>query len=357
MSLEPSDPRSDRERYAAQLGISQAALDLYLASEVIDLHIDSFIWHRVFGYDLTRKHGRGLLGGLCYSQADIPRVLKAGITGATWVITTNPTRDARGREEVFYENLHELVSILESVEQVQICKNAEDYRQARRAGKHAAYIGVQGGNALDRSTTSLNGLASGLVLRITLVHLLTSSLGGTSSPGRFWGNPGLTSRGKQFVEQLDSLDIFVDLAHIDERGFWDAVSVHDKSKPLLVSHTGVSGVHQHWRNLDDRQLQAIANSGGVIGIMYHSKFLGDPLFSGSAESIVRHMEHVVARVGPDHVALGSDWDGAICTPKDMRTCSELPVLVDIMLRRGWPPDHIQKALGLNFLRMLEQLRG
>src|SRR5690606_22263104 len=115
VSLEPSDPRSDRERYAAQLGISQAALDLYLASEVIDLHIDSFIWHRVFGYDLTRKHGRGLLGGLCYSQADIPRVLKAGITGATCVIQTNPTRDGRGREQMFDDNLPQLVPTVESV--------------------------------------------------------------------------------------------------------------------------------------------------------------------------------------------------------------------------------------------------
>ena len=357
MRLELSDPRENPKQYAAQLGLSEAAVDLYLASEVIDLHIDSFIWHRLFGYDLRRKHGRGLLGGLCYSQADIPRVLEAGITGATWVITTNPARDARGREEAFFENLDQLVSILQAVDQVQICKNERDYRLARRAGKHAAYIGVQGGNAVDRTSASLDRLASGLVLRITLVHLLSSSLGGTSSPGRLWGCPGLSARGKQFVEQLDELDIFVDLAHIDERGFWDAVHVHDKSKPLLVSHTGVSGVHEHWRNLDDRQLRAIAESGGVIGIMYHSEFLGDPLFSGSAESVVRHMEHVVTSVGPDHVALGSDWDGAICTPKNMRTCSELPVLVEIMLRRGWPSDHVQKALGLNFLRALAQLRG
>ena len=81
------------------------------------------------------------------------------------------------------------------------------------------------------------------------------------------------------------------------------------------------------------------------------------MFAGKAESIVRHMEHVRDRVGAEHVALGSDWDGAICTPRDMPTVSELPLLVDIMLRRRWTSDAIQKTLGLNFLRVLSELRG
>ena len=86
------DHREDPSAWARELGISREAVELYLASEVIDLHVDSFIWQRLFGYDLSKRHDRGLLGGLCYSQADIPRVLEAAISGATWVIIGHSER-------------------------------------------------------------------------------------------------------------------------------------------------------------------------------------------------------------------------------------------------------------------------
>lgn len=352
-----SPEASSLRRHVAALGVSDAALELYLESEVIDLHIDSFIWQRLFGYDLSKRHERGLFGGLCYSQVDIPRVREAAISGATWVITTNPFKDARDRETAFHENLAELTRILEASGQIQLCRTVGDYRGARRAGKHAANIGIQGGNALDRELDSVAGVAPGLILRITLVHLSSSSIGCTSSPGRLGKDTGLTDFGRKYVEQLNAARIFVDLAHISKQGFWDAVDAHDKSQPLLVSHTGVSGVHDHWRNLDDAQLRAVAATGGIVGIMLHSEFLGDPLFDGKAESVVRHMEHALRVAGPDHVALGSDFDGAICPPRDLRTCLELPLLVEIMLRRGWPPDHIKKVMGENFLRAWQDLRG
>ena len=116
-------------------------------------------------------------------------------------------------------------------------------------------------------------------------------------------------------------------------------------------------MYPHWRNLDDEQLRAIAATGGTIGIMYHSGFLGDPLLQGRLLSIVRHLEHVIEVVGDDHASLGSDWDGAIITPRDMPTCLELPRLVQAMLDRRWSEPRIQKILGGNFLRCLAALRG
>jgi len=206
-----SHDRSSLKRHAAALGVSQGALELYLESEIIDLHIDSYIWHRVFGYDLRKRHGRGLFGGLSYSQVDIPRALEAGLSGATWVITTNPLKDARAREETFHENFRELTSILSGVEAVAVCRTESDYWAARAAGKHAATIGIQGGNALDRSLESVAKVAPHSILRITLVHLSSSSIGCTSSPGRLGKDTGLTAFGKRYIEQLNALGIFVDL--------------------------------------------------------------------------------------------------------------------------------------------------
>lgn len=357
-TLAYTDHRSDPGAWAAELGISREAVELYLASDVIDLHIDSFIWTRIFGYDLRRRHGRGLFRGSFYSQVDFPRALEAGLTGATWIISTNPVRSAEGRARAFVKNLARLQDIFASVsEQFALVRTAAEYDAARAAGKHAAFIGIQGGNALDRDLDALDLIPELAVLRITVVHLSSSSLGTTSSPLKSGSDFGLTDHGRAYVQRLNEKKIFVDLAHISKRGFWDAVEVHDKSQPLIVTHTGISGVHEHWRNLDDDQLRAIAGSGGTIGIMYQSSFLGDPLWNGRAESIVRHAEHVVKTVGEDHVSLGSDFDGAITPPKDLRSCLELPRLVQLMLDRGWSAERIQKILGKNFLRVVRALRG
>jgi membrane dipeptidase len=357
-NLQYRDHRADPAGWARELGITREAAELYLAGDVIDLHIDSFIWNRFFRYDLRRRHGHGLFGARFYSQVDFPRAREAALSGATWVITTNPWRSAARRPLVFLENLRRLQGIFESVPgDCQVVRNVAEYRQARHAGKHAAFIGIQGGNALDRDLDALDLIPDNLVLRVTIVHLSSSRIGVTSAPtgGRRTG--GLSAFGKDYVRRLNEKKIFVDLAHINREGFFDAVAVHDRSQPLLVTHTGVAGVHQHWRNVDDEQLRAVADTGGTIGVIYQTNFLGEPYWSGRADAIVRHLAHIVETVGEDHASLGSDWDGAIITPRDMPTCLELPRLVDIMLRRGWTPQRIQKILGGNFLRVVAALRG
>ena len=236
-----------------------------------------------------------------------------------------------------------------------ICRTAADYRAAQKAGRHGAFIGIQGGNALD-AEGALTTVDPSLLIKVTLVHLSTSTLGTTSAPFNRQGDGRLTDRGRDYVRTLNAHRIFVDLAHINRQGFFDALEVHDKTQPFIVSHTGIAGVHPHWRNVDDDQLRAVARSGGVVGVMYQSSFLGDPLWAEKAVSIVNHLAHIVSVIGDDHAALGSDWDGAIITPRDMRTCLELPRLTQLMLDRGWSSERIHKILGANFLRALGALR-
>ena len=355
MRLSFPDHSADPAAWARALGISREAVELYLASDVIDLHLDTFIWTRLFGYDLTRRHGHGVFGARFYSQVDLPRIREARVTGGIWVITTNPLRSARGRSRAFTNNLERLTSILESVpDDVELVRDVAGYRRAVAAGKHAAFLGVQGGNALD-APGALDALDQRIV-RVTLVHLSTSSLGVTSSPLARTGG-GLTDAGRAYVQALDAKRIFVDLAHVDRRGFFDAVLAHDPSLPLIVTHTGVSGVTPHWRNLDDEQLRAVADTGGTVGVMYQSSFLGEPFFGGRARAVADHLLHIVKTVGDDHASLGSDWDGAIVPPRDMPTCLELPRVVQLLLDRNLSPASIQKILGGNFLRALALLRG
>ena len=356
--LDYRDHRQNPHGWARQLGISHQAVALYLDSDVIDLHIDSFIWHRIFGYDLRKRHHHGLLRAHVYSQVDFPRILEAQLSGAQWVITTHPLRSAAGRARAFVRNQARLRRLFASVAgQFSLVRNVAEYRAARVAHKHAAFVAIQGGNALDESLDALDLIEDNLVTRITLVHMNSSRIGTTSSPLKRPGDRGLTNFGRDYVRRLNQKRIFVDLAHISKKSFWDVVAVHDPSQPLIVTHSGVNGAFRHWRNLDDEQLRAIADSGGTIGIMYHGSFLGDPINGGKASSIVTHLQHIIDVVGEDHASLGSDWDGAISPPRDMPTCLELPKLVQHMLDRGWSDSRIKKVLAGNFLRALTLLRG
>lgn len=338
------------------MSITAEAEAIYRHADVVDLHVDTFIWTRIFGYDLLRRHGRGLFGARFYGQADLPRLREAGVGGAIWSVTTNPLRRASRRAAVFRQNLERIVAIFaRAPDQAAVCRTAADYRAARARGRHGAFIGVQGGNALD-SDGALDTFDASLLIKVTVVHLSTSRLGVTSAPQLRGGDGGLSDRGRDFVRALNAKRIFVDLAHINRRGFFDAVAVHDRSQPLLVSHTGVAGVTRHWRNVDDEQLRAVADTGGVIGVMYQSSFLGEPYWGGRAEAVVDHLAHIIDAVGEDHAALGSDWDGAIVTPRDLATCLELPHLCELMLARGWSAERIGKILGGNFLRALAALR-
>jgi len=334
--------------------VSEAALALLRESDVIDLHVDSFIWTRFFGYDLNARHGAGPFGGRLMSQFDLPRAADGGWTGAQWSITTNPWRSAQGRALTLARNVTRLTRELERQGRARVVRNAAEYRQARAAGLHAALLAVQGGNAFDRDDEVLE---SGAISRVTLVHMTNSAVGATSSPLRLGHDTGLGPLGRTLIERLNASRTFVDLAHIGPRGFFEAADVHDEQQPLIVTHTGVSAVHASWRNLDDAQIKRVADTGGVIGVVFHGEYLSGRFWGGPLEAVVAHLAHVIRVAGEDAAALGSDWDGMIIPPAGLRSCAQLPGLVQALLDHRVSERAIQKLLGQNFLRALAQLRG
>ena len=339
--------------------ISDHTRSLLAASDVIDMHVDGFIWRRLFGYNLHRQHGLGLLGGRFYGHLDFPRAAAGGLSGAMWSITTNPFRTAAGRWRTFQRNLGGLERLCQQhPDRVRIARTRSEYRAARQAGVHVCLPAIQGGNAIDGAPEGAASIRDRLITRITLVHLTSSRLGVTSSPaaGRRQKD-GLGPAGRQLVEEMDRQRIFVDLAHIHSAGFWDAVDAHDPSLPLLATHTGVEGVLPPWRNLSDRQLVAIADTGGVIGIIFHPPFLRPRGGPADCEMVLDHLAHAVNVAGEDAVGIGSDFDGAITPPPDLRDgATAYGRLVQAMLQRGWSESRIQAILGGNFLRAFGEMR-
>ena len=354
LNVTPHDT-ADPSSWARAVGVSVDAVELYQTSDVFDLHLDSFIWTRIFGTRLAERHGRSWTGRRFRGQVDLPRAVDGGLTGGIWSVTTNPFRPAATRRDAFAKNLPRLRAELEADPRVEVVTTVAEYRSARKRGCHGAFLGIQGGNAVSSSPSDLDLAIDGGVVRVTLVHLTTSNIGTTSAPGPKRGAPPLSEFGRHFIEQLDAARVLVDLAHISTAGFWAAVDAHDPSLPLIVTHTGVDGVWPHWRNLDDDQIRAVADSGGCIGVMMQESFLGKR--PTSAATVIDHISHIIEVGGEGAPAIGTDFDGMVTPPADISRHAHFPRLVEEMRRRRWTEDRIRAVLGLNALRTLESIRG
>lgn len=355
----PAVPRMEEPKVLARrLGVSEEAVRLTHDCELIDLHIDTFIPPRLWGYDPLVRHAGGPLGRWFFGHLDLYRMADGGMNGAMWSITTNPARGPHSRWRTFQKNLAGLQALVgRSKGHLAIARTAAEYREVRARGAHAVMIAIQGGNALEAAPNGVASLPDDLVVRATIVHLTNSALGATSAPFHYLRrDKGMTPAGLDFVKQCNANRVFVDLAHIHERGFWDAVSVHDKEQPLIATHTGVDGVRRHWRNLDDPQLRAIADTGGVVGVIFSTAFLRRKHGPDDGRMIVEHMEHIANVAGEEAVAVGSDYDGAITPPFDLAGGDCYPRLVQHMLDAGWTEERIRKALGANYLAAFERLR-
>ncbi|MGV3523428.1 MAG: dipeptidase [Candidatus Sericytochromatia bacterium] len=345
---------SDAMTLARLLDISPEALALYQDSEVIDLHTDTFLWQRLLGYRPERRHRPGFWGAPFGNQVDLPRAREAGMAGVVWDIVTNPLEPRARKYGALRRHLSNMLSSFRAAgpEFAHVVSYA-DYQRARTAGQMACWISLQGGQALDNNLHDLGRIPE--VHRITLVHFTRSRIG-ASNFDRLNARQGLSPFGKSFVERMVAERLLVDLAHINERGFYDALDVMPPEVPPIVTHTGVKGVCNIWRNLDDAQIKAIAARNGTIGVIYERHFLARERSQQRLERIIDHMAHIIAVAGEDYVSLGSDYDGMITLPPDFKDITWQPVLVERMLARGWSETRIRKILAHNFLRVVQAVR-
>lgn len=357
MALSWIDHRGDAGAWARSLGVSEEACALLLASDFLDLHVDLEVPIRLYGYDPAIRHPPQAAPPRFFGHTDYPRIREAGLTGVVYDLATNPFRPEADRHATTLRNLDAAEARIGAhPEDLTVVRDLAGYRAARAAGRTAMFLSLQGGNALAADPSVLQGDVGRRLHRITLVHLTRSVLGGTSSPT--FADPGLTDRGREFVERCVDARVIVDLAHAGKRTFADVLAIHPRHVPPIVSHTGVDGVRPHWRNLDDGQLRAIADRGGVVGIMYQSAFLAPVWAAGYATraAVVAHLAHAVDVIGEDHVAIGSDYDGMIVPPIDLEDVTAHPRLVQDLLDRGWSAARIRKILGENYLRVVGSVR-
>ncbi len=319
----------------------------------LDLHVDSIIQQRLFGYSMTRRHGAKLRGQPLFWHADVPRMIDAGYYGACLGIHYWPWESEGGWRELNrqIDYLDDVVALDERVFRV---RDGGDWAAARDAGKLALAPGVEGAHMLNGELARVAELARRDVAYLTLTHFSANSAA-TPAMGRGADEKTpLTGFGVELVAALEEHEIVVDLAHVNTPGVLHACSI--ATRPLLCTHTGVKSVHDHARNISDEEIDAIAETGGVIGMIFAPTFLAGRL-RASTECVVEHLEHVVDRVGIDHVAIGSDYDGWLpAIPSDQRDCRDVVLLGNLMRARGWTEDQIDALYWRNALRVLSTRR-
>jgi membrane dipeptidase len=236
--------------------------------------------------------------------------------------------------------------VLRGPQDIRLARTAAEVERCRRDGVIAALLGIEGAHALEGDLDKIHAFACRGVRYLGLLHFSANDAGYPAYGSGRRDEQGLTPWGFELIRRCEAENVLVDLSHINRRGFLDACRV--ASRPPIVSHTGVLGAHKHWRNIDDDQLRAVADKGGVVGVIFYPRYLGGE----GLEPVVKHFMHILNVVGEDAPALGSDWDGFIVPTRQLSDPGGLPLLTDALLRAGVTERALSKILRGNVLRIL-----
>ena len=356
------EARLNRVLLGPAVPVSDRARALHATLRVADLHADSLL----FGRDLVERGNRG--------HADIPRWIEGGVAlqVLSMAVKTprglNIDRNADTSDDVltlalakrwpaatWRRNLPRVEHLASSARRFEarsggrfrVLETRADLAayldvRGRDAGITAAILSIEGAHALDDDPANVETAADLGIRMISPAHFFDTAFGG-SAHGMEQG--GLTAAGRDMVQRMESRGVILDLAHASARTIDDALTV--STRPVVASHTGVRGIADNARNLSDVHLAGIAATGGLVGIGFWDTACG----GSDAAAIARSVVYGVERVGADHVALGSDWDGAVPVPFD---AANVVRLTDALLDAGLNDAAIRLVMGENVLRLLAE---
>jgi membrane dipeptidase len=250
--------------------------------------------------------------------------------------------------------------------------SAGDIERARREGKIAALIGIEGGHAIEDSLRILRGAYALGVRYMTLTHSNTNNWADSSGDAGKAGvkhHGGLTGFGRGVVAEMNRLGMLVDVSHVSDDVFWQVLDL--SRAPVVATHSSCRSISDIARNMSDKMIKALGEKGGVIHINFGCEFLSqasadsspyfNPALTGKAPpktvratlaDVVAHIDHVVELAGIDAVGIGSDYDGVTCVPEGLDDVSQFPNLTRALLEAGYSASDVRKIYGENTLRVM-----
>ena len=247
-----------------------------------------------------------------------------------------------------------------SGDRVALVRSAEDLQARVDSDEFAAILHFEGAEMIDTNFYALESFFQAGLRSLGLVWSRSNTYGHGvpfSFPASPDSGPGLTDAGKALVKACNELGVVIDLSHLNEAGFWDVAAT--TSKPLVATHSNAHALCPSTRNLTDKQLAAIRDSDGIVGLNFNVPFLrpdGGRESDMPLEVMADHVDYLVARLGIDRVAMGSDFDGALM-PDDLSDASKLPNLIAVLRKRGYDDASLRKIGYQNWIRVLELTWG
>lgn len=382
-----SDNYSEQNRRT----FSERTRKVHFSSIVVDTHDDTTQRFLDPNFDLSARHSDGSI--------DIPRMRAGGLDAiffSIWMSGKITGVEAVKRAETQIAAVHE--QIRKHPKDLVLATTASDVRAAKREGKIAVLMGVEGGHMINSDPKVLESFANSGVHYMTLTHSVNVEWADSSTDKP--AHHGLSDFGKDVVRQMNRLGMIVDISHVSDKTFYDVLEL--SKAPVFASHSSCRAICDAPRNMTDQMIKDLAAHGGVIQINYHVGFLSqefrdaekkDPSINDEISKevkkrcpdendegcqliegdkitreyvaagklpkvdwtkIVEHIDHAVKLAGVDHVGLGSDFDGANM-PYGMEDATMLPKITEVLLGKGYSEGDVGKILGENTLRLMAEV--
>jgi microsomal dipeptidase-like Zn-dependent dipeptidase len=340
---------------------SERAQALHKDLLVADLHADTLMWDR----DLLKKGDWG--------HVDLPRLIEGNVAAQAFTVVTKTPRGMNIEsnsgatdnitplamaerwpvsswlnltQRALYQARRLQEASARSNGKLLILRTRQDvtnFLERRKTDTEivGGFLGLEGAHALKGEPANLDRLYDAGFRMIGMAHFFDNEMAGSAHGVEKYG---LTDKGRELVKRMEDKKVFVDLAHASPKTIDDVLRM--AARPVIVSHTGVKATCNNMRNLSDDQLKAIANNGGVVGV----GFWDTAVCGRDAAAIAKAIRHTANIMGVDHVALGSDYDGAVEAPFDVTGVVQI---TDALLREGFNEDEVRKIMGENVFHLLQ----
>jgi membrane dipeptidase len=311
---------------------------------IIDGHCDSvrLFEQKKSSYDFRRKNTTGHL--------DLPSLKAAGVMLQIFALYIEEEYKPIGSLKRALKLLDLLTQNLDRCsEEIKVVYGCPDLDTLAAGNRIGALISIEGGEALEGEPAVLRMLFKLGVRGLGLTWNQENRL--ATGVGNGVGGKGLTSLGRKVIKEMNRLGMITDLAHINEKGFYDAITL--SSRPVIVSHANSRALCDHPRNLSDEQLKTLAAAGGLIGLSFCPDFVDCK--KATVERLLDHFVHVAEVAGVDHLGFGSDFDGIEKVIPGLGEVTAVPALIDKLQLRGFNNEEIEKITAKNFLRVLNDI--
>lgn len=282
------------------------------------------------------------------AQVDFPKMVKGGVDASFFALYIPADMSEDQARNHAYAMLEELeIQMARATDKVALARNAEEVAANKAKGLVSIMLGLENASPIGHDIAVLEDLAVRGVRYVTLTHSEDNQICDSCTGKGKWG--GLSPFGREFVKELNRLDVLVDVAHCADSTIREVLEV--SQKPVVYTHGCCRALHTHPRNLPDELLKAIASRGGVVGMSIYPDFLSDSHTPGVGK-VVDHIEHAIDVCGIDHVGLGTDYDGIDYTAHGLEDISKFRIILDVLHGRGYTQAEVDKVAGRNFLNLL-----